>query len=160
MRDRSTTPAVINADLHRERQPAIKVHGFHGESQQHLYFHLFSVSVFLCIFLPLPRTFFLPSRRADARRSLRAFFHSGQPNRLALRSFSVNATWNQLATTSRSSSLPSHLNRPLDGTVLRTSRRIFLPVVPKSPQNFQVILRAAISSIFCRSQIDFSLKAA
>ena len=38
--DADTTPAIItvagNADLHRERQRAIKVHGFHGESQ-----HLF-----------------------------------------------------------------------------------------------------------------------
>lgn len=35
-------PVAGNADLHRERQPAIKVHGFHGESYSyHLFFYYY-----------------------------------------------------------------------------------------------------------------------
>lgn len=59
-RERTPPPAVItvaeNADLHRERQPAIKVHGFHGESR-----YLFLSSLRTALFslhassLPFPR---------------------------------------------------------------------------------------------------------
>lgn len=72
--DADTTPAIItvagNADLHRERQRAIKVHGFHGESQ-----HLFLASFPLTFFffhrgplLYLRRVAFSP--RSDS------FYHS------------------------------------------------------------------------------------
>lgn len=70
-----STPAVItvaeNADLHRERQPAIKVHGFHGESR-----HLFLSSLRIALF-SFARLSALPSRRvsfhSESARELRCF---------------------------------------------------------------------------------------
>lgn len=87
-------PAIItvagNADLHWERQPAIKVHGFHGESQ-----HLFPSSpltfffhcvLFICLrhavfSLSPPGILFIPNTELDSRLS------------------SVNAAWSQLTAT-------------------------------------------------------------
>lgn len=72
----TTSPAITvaeNADLHRERQPAIKVHGFHGESRR-----LFlSTGIF-----PRPASL-PPSRRCANRSSSRPGFLSySRPNRV------------------------------------------------------------------------------
>lgn len=91
-------PAIItvagNADLHRERQPAIKVHGFHGESQ-HLFLSFLVMFFFAVLALMLrdcsPVEFFFHFKyRFDKVASV-----SGQ------------CQWNQLAT---DASLPLQLS--------------------------------------------------
>jgi len=137
-----TTPAIItvagNADLHRERQPAIKVHGFHGESRR--------------LFLSLPVTFFFVTGFFPAPygepvslplRSPFLFLFIPNTESLVSRPCPVNATWNQLTTAaSRPFSSPGE-EQSHEAIILSISRRELL----ESPRDFlNLPLRRKFSS--------------